>query len=102
VIDPDVPVSGPDAAEWLRVSSVTVRMWAHRGWSAFIRDEHGKIIHNEHGEPMREHRKLEAVDHDGPRRSARYRWTDILDAERDTRRNPRSPGRSRAKELVLV
>jgi hypothetical protein len=81
---------------------VTVRMWAFRGWSAIVRDATGKPVLDEHGEPLREHRKLEAVDHDGPRRSARYRWTDILDAERDTRRNPRSPGRSRAKELVLV
>jgi hypothetical protein len=100
VIDPDVPVSGPDAAAWLRVSTVTVRMWACRGWSAIVRDEHGKPVLDEHGQPQRAHRKLEAVDHHGPRRAARYRWVDLLDADRDTRRNPKSPGR--AKQLALV
>jgi len=102
VIDPDVPISGPDAAEWLHVSAVTVRMWAFRGWSAIIRDTNGKAILDEQGRLQREHRKLEAVDHNGPRRSARYRWVDLLDAERDTRRNPKSPGRHRTKELVAA
>jgi hypothetical protein len=78
VIDSDAPVSGPDAAAVLPVSAATIRSWAHRGY----KDTDGQ------------HRKLEAVDHGGPRRSARYRWSDLLDAEHATRHNPRSPGRA--------
>lgn len=78
-IDPDAPIDTPAAAAHLPVSAATIRSWASRGWT----DREGN------------RRKLEAIDHDGPRNSARYRWGDLLDAERDTRRNPRSPGRGR-------
>jgi len=91
VIDPNALVSGPDAAAWFertptRVSAATIRSWAHRGY----KDIDGQ------------RRKLEAVDHQGPRGAARYRWTDIVDAERATRRNPKSPGRGRPKARELV
>lgn len=91
MIDSDALVSGPDAVAWFartpsRVSAATLRSWAHRGY----KDIDGQ------------RRKLEAVDHAGPRGAARYRWSDIADAERATRRNPKNPGRSRTKELVAA
>lgn len=83
MLDPDALVSGPDAAAYLpRVTGPMIRKWASRGWKVTVGPDAG------------EHRKLEAVDHNGPHRSARYRWQDLLDAERDTRRNPKSPGRA--------
>lgn len=106
--DPNALVSGPDAAAYLtdhtpsRITGAMIRKWASRGYSAFIRDQHGRIVTDENGKPKTEKRRLEAVDHKGPRGSARYRWTDLLDAERDTRRNPRSPGRGRSKELAIA
>lgn len=100
MIDPDALVTGPDAVAWfantptpLRPS--TFRSWVHRGYSDVLRDEHGNIVLDEDGNPTRVHRTLEAVDRKGPRRRPRYRWSDIADAERATRRNPRSPGRGR-------
>lgn len=95
MLDPDALVSGPDAATHLPVSAITIRSWAHRGWIDFIRDEHGRIVHDEHGKPKRERRRLEPVDYAGERGAARYRWSDLLDAECATRRNPKSPGRGR-------
>lgn len=92
MVDSDALVSGPDAAVYLtehtphRITGDMVRKWAHRGY----RDVDGQ------------RRRLEAVDHLGPRNSARYRWSDLLDAERATRRNPKSPGRARTKELVAA
>lgn len=92
MIDPAAPVSGPDAAAYLtdhtpsRVTGAMIRKWASRGYT----DIDGQ------------RRKLEAVDHDGPRGAARYRWSDIADAERATRRNPRSPGRGRTHTMELV
>jgi hypothetical protein len=92
MIDPDAPVSGPDAAAYLtdhtpsRVTGAMIRKWASRGYT----DIDGQ------------RRKLTAVDHDGEHGAARYRWADIADAERATRRNPRSPGRARTKELVAA
>ena len=92
MVDSDALVSGPDAAEYLtehtphRITGDMVRKWAHRGY----RDVDGQ------------RRRLEAVDHLGERGAARYRWSDLLDAERATRRNPKSPGRARTKELVAA
>ncbi|WP_026931213.1 hypothetical protein [Glycomyces tenuis] len=92
MVDPDALVSGPDAAAHLtehtpsRVTNDMIRKWASRGWKA------------REGEK----RKLEAVDYEGPRNSARYRWSDLLDAERDTRRNPKSPGRARTPLAVAA
>jgi hypothetical protein len=92
MVDSDALVSGPDAAVYFtrrtpsRVSGATIRSWAHRGY----KDIDGQ------------RRKLEPVDYEGPRRAARYRWSDLLDAERATRRNPKSPGRARTKELVAA
>jgi hypothetical protein len=89
VLDPDALVSGPDAAAYLpRVTGPMIRKWASRGWKVTVGPDAG------------ERRKLEAVDHEGERGAARYRWQDLLDAERDTRRNPRSPGRGRALALA--
>ncbi|MEU5157315.1 hypothetical protein [Glycomyces sp. NPDC021274] len=85
MVDPDALVSGPDAAAYLtehtphRITGDMVRKWAHRGY----RDLAGQ------------RRKLIAVDHLGERGAARYRWSDLLDAERATRRNPKTPGRGR-------
>jgi hypothetical protein len=86
MIDPNALIDTPAAAAHLPVSAATIRAWASRGWI----DLDGQ------------RRKLEAVDHEGPRKSARYRWSDLLDAERATRRNPRSPGRGRATLLVTA
>lgn len=92
MVDSDALVSGPDAAVYFtrrtptRVSAATIRSWAHRGY----KDLNGQ------------RRKLEPVDYLGARKAARYRWSDLLDAERATRRNPKSPGRTRSKELVLA
>lgn len=92
MFDPDALVSGPDAAAHLtektpsRVTKAMIRQWSSRGWKTLDGQK----------------RKLEPVDYNGPRRSARYRWSDLLDAERDTRRNPRSPGRGRTRELALA
>lgn len=90
MIDPDALVSGPDAAAYLtdhtpsRVTGAMIRKWAHRGWIVTV------------GSGKGQRRWLEAVDHEGQRGAARYRWSDLLDAERDTRRNPKNPGRSRS------
>jgi hypothetical protein len=107
VIDPDALVTGPDAVAWFAntptpLSASTFRSWVHRGYSDVVRDEHGQIVLDEDGKPTRVRRKLEAVDRNGPRRRPRYRWSDVADAERATRRNPKSPGRGRpnARELV--
>lgn len=92
MVDSDALVSGPDAAAYLtertpyRITGDMVRKWAHRGF----KDTDGQ------------RRRLEAVDHLGERGAARYRWSDLLDAERATRRNPKSPGRARTKELVAA
>lgn len=86
MLDPDALVSGPDAATHLPVSAITIRSWAHRGW---------KTLDGER-------RKLEPVDYRGERGAARYRWSDLLDAERDTRRNPRSPGRSHNRLAIAA
>lgn len=103
MLDPDALVSGPDAAAYLpHVTGDMVRKWASRGYSAIIRDEDGRPALRENGKPQRERRTLEAIDHLGERGAARYRWSDLLDAERDTRRNPKSPGRGRMKELVAA
>jgi hypothetical protein len=91
VFDPDALVSGPDAAAHLpRVTGAMIRKWASRGWKVTVGPDAG------------ERRKLEAVDHLGERGAARYRWSEILDAERDTRRNPRSPGRGRALLVIAA
>jgi len=90
MVDSDALVSGPDAAVYFtartpgRVTSAMIHKWTHRGY----KDIDGQ------------RRRLEPVDYGGPRRAARYRWSDLLDAERATRRNPKTPGRGRAKELV--
>lgn len=87
MVAPDALVSGPDAAAYLtehtpsRITGAMIRQWASRGWRTLDGQR----------------RRLEAIDYEGPRRSARYRWTDLLDAERDTRCNPRSPGRGRTQ-----
>lgn len=78
MINSEAPVSGPDAATVLPVSAAVIRKWASRGYKGTDGQRH----------------RLEAVDHKGPRGAARYRWADLLDAERATRRNPKSPGRS--------
>lgn len=83
MVDPDALVTAVEAVEQLPVSRITIRGWAHRGWIGLDGNR----------------RYLEAVDHDGPRGAARYRWRDIAEAERDTRKNPRSPGR---RVLVTV
>jgi hypothetical protein len=92
MVDSDALVSGPDAAAYLteytpnRVTGDMVRKWAQRGY----KDVDGQ------------RRKLEAVDHAGPRGAARYRWSDLLDAERATRRNPQNPGRGRTLMLAAA
>jgi hypothetical protein len=79
MFDPDAAIDVSAAAVHLPVSAGAIRKWASRGWTCHAGNRH----------------KLEVVDHDGPRNSARYRWSDLLDAEHNTRRNPRSPGRGR-------
>lgn len=80
MINPDALVSGPDAAAVLPdVTTDMIRQWAHRGYK------------NLDGQRV----KLEVLDYCGERNAARYRWSDLADAERATRRNPRSPGRQR-------
>lgn len=97
MLDPNALVSGPDAAAHLpHVTGDMIRKWSSRGYSAIVRGEDDQPIVGEDGKTTRERRYLEAVDHHGPRGAARYRWSDIVNAERDTRRNPRSPGRGRA------
>lgn len=102
MVDSDALVSGPDAAVYLtehtphRITGDMVRKWAQRGFHDEIRDQDGHVVLDEHGKPKRARRKLEAVDHLGERGAARYRWSDLLDAERATRRNPKTPGRGRA------
>jgi hypothetical protein len=92
MVDSDALVSGPDAAAYLTahtpqpVTGAMIRKWAHRGFK------------NLDGQ----RRKLEAVDYGGPRNSARYRWSDLLDAERATRRNPKTPGRGRTLQLTAA
>lgn len=107
MINPDALITGPDAVAWFTstptpVSPSTFRSWVHRGYTDVARDEHGSIVLDEGGKPTQVRRKLEAVDHDGPRRRPRYRWSDILAAERATRRNPKSPGRGRALLLAAA
>lgn len=90
--DSDALVSGPAAAAYLtlhtphRITGAMVRKWAQRG---FV-DLDGQ------------RRRLEAVDHLGERGAARYRWSDLLDAERATRRNPKSPGRGRTTLMLTA
>lgn len=79
MIDPYATVTIAEAVTALPVSAATIRKWASRGYKG----TDGQRV------------KLEAVDHDGPRGAARYHWADLADAERATRRNPRSPGRGR-------
>jgi hypothetical protein len=106
MVDSDALVSGPDAAEYLtahtphRITGDMVRKWAQRGFHDEVRDSNGQVVLDERGKPKRARRKLEAVDYLGERGAARYRWSDLLDAERATRRNPKTPGRGRT--LVLI
>jgi hypothetical protein len=72
VVDENAGVPRSVAADRLGVSPHTVSMWALRGW----RDPDGT------------HRRLSVVGRD--RRQRLYRWGDLLDAERATRRSPNS------------
>lgn len=105
MIDPDALVTGPDAAAYLseitptRITTAMLRQWSSRGWVTDVLDEDGQVVLDRNGKPKRRRRYLEAVDHEGHRGAARYRWRDIAEAERDTRKNPRSPGR---RVLVTV
>jgi hypothetical protein len=74
------PVTIADAAQRLGLPRGTVAAWAHRGW-----------------EHQGQKRALDIVDHEGPRRAARYWLKDIeqaeieigLNREHSHRRHPR-------------
>jgi hypothetical protein len=75
-LDLDAGLTIAQLARALGVQPGTVRTWATRGWRT----------------PSGTHRRLTIVGV-AERGHHRYRYGDGLQAERDTRRNPRSPGR---------
>lgn len=82
-MDLEAGLTREQAARFLGVSPATVSMWALRGWRAADGTQ----------------RHLTVVGR-GPRNVRLYRLGDLLEAERDTRRNPNS--RRRTSPLVAA
>lgn len=82
-MNPDAYVTRTQAAMVTLVKPDTIKKWRARGWKT----------------PTGEHRELTVRP--GPGRTLLFRLGDILDAERDTRLNPRARRASLLPVLAL-